>query len=202
MFERYTESARRVLFFARYEAGQLGDSTIEADHLLLGMTREAKGLVCEVFALSHVSLKGIRQEVEARARGKERPATSGEIPFSEQLSRALNFAAEEADRLRQSHIGTEHLLLGLLREGTSPAAATLTAQGLELEKVRQQILGMLNEPAGVIAGRATEAQGLVSRITHRVQELPEALRDADRCRQLIQQILRDLDALSRRLNSP
>src|SRR5687768_9907433 len=104
MFERYTESARRVLFFARYEASELGGSTIDADHILLGLTREAKGIVCEVFALSHVSLKNIRHEIEARARFGEKLSTSVEMAFSEASKHALSFAAEEADRLHHPYI--------------------------------------------------------------------------------------------------
>lgn len=201
MFERYTESARRVLFFARYEASALGGLSIEADHILLGLTREAKGLVCEVFALSHVSLKQIRQEVEGRAQSGNKVPTSVEIPFSEDAKRTLLFAAEEADRLAHPHIATEHLLLGLLHEGTSPAAKTLAAQGLRLERVREEII-RLNEPTGVTPTRFTEAHELVERIKERVQLLPDALLDADRCRELIQLILRDLDTLNRRLNLP
>ncbi|MGB2717491.1 MAG: Clp protease N-terminal domain-containing protein [Vicinamibacterales bacterium] len=201
MFERYTESARRVLFFARYEASALGGLSIEADHILLGLTREAKGLVCEVFALSHVSLKQIRQEVEGRAQSGNKVPTSVEIPFSEDAKRTLLFAAEEADRLAHPHIATEHLLLGLLHEGTSPAAKTLAAQGLQLERVREEII-RLNQPTGATPTRFTDARELVERIKERVQLLPDALLDADRCRELIQLILRDLDTLNRRLNLP
>lgn len=201
MFERYTESARRVLFFARYEASALGGLSIEADHILLGLTREAKGLVCEVFALSHVSLKQIRQEVEGRAQSGNKVPTSVEIPFSEDAKRTLLFAAEEADRLAHPHIATEHLLLGLLHEGTSPAAKTLAAQGLQLERVREEII-RLNQPTAATPTRFTDARELVERIKERVQLLPDALLDADRCRELIQLTLRDLDTLNRRLNLP
>lgn len=201
MFERYTESARRVLFFARYEASELGGLSIEADHILLGLTREAKGIVCEVFAVSHVSLKHIRQEVEARAKSAEKLSKSVELPFSEEAKRTLLFAAEEADRLAHPYVGTEHLLLGLLREGSSPAAATLARQGLRLEQVREEII-KLNEPTGAIPSRLTEAHELVERIKERVLALPDALRDVDRCRELIQLILHDLDAVNRRLNPP
>lgn len=198
MFERYTESARRVLFFARYEASELGGSAIEADHILLGLTREAKGIVCEVFALSHVSLKNIRHEIEARARSGSKIGPSVELPFSAESKRALSFAAEEADRLHHPYIGTEHLLLGLLREGTSPAATTLARQGLLVEAVREEILRM-TAPTGAMPSRLAESHQLVDRIKERVTVLPEALSDTDRCRELIQLILRDLDALDRRL---
>jgi ATP-dependent Clp protease ATP-binding subunit ClpC len=200
MFERYTESARRVLFFARYEACELGGLSIDSDHLLLGLTREAKGIVCEIFALSHVSLKAIRHEIEARVRSTHKLSTSAELPFSEPVKNALRFAAEEADRLQHRYIGTEHLLLGLLREGASPAAITLTGQGLQLEAVREQIL-RLTEPVAAHPMNLTEAHELIERIKRRVIELPDALSDTSRCRELIQQILYDLDTLNRRFNS-
>lgn len=200
MFERYTESARRVLFFARYEASALGGLSIEADHILLGLTREAKGIVCDVFALLHVSLKQIRQEVEGRAQSGNSVPTSGEIPFSEDAKRTLLFAAAEADRLAHPFIGTEHLLLALLHEGTS-TTKTLAAQGLRLEQVREEII-RLNEPTRATPSRFTEAHELVERIKERVHLLPDALLDAEGCRELIELILRDLDALNRRLNLP
>ena len=112
MFERYTERARRVLFFARYEASQLGSVSIETEHLLLGLIREGKGLTSRIFARSHLSLENIRKEIEGRTVFREKVSTSVEIPFSVETKRVLEFAAEEADRLLHNYIGTEHLLLG------------------------------------------------------------------------------------------
>ena len=99
MFERYTERARRVLFFARYEASQLGSMSIETEHLLLGLIREGKGLTSRIFARSHLSLENIRKEIEGRTVFREKVSTSVEIPFSAETKRVLQFAAEEADRL-------------------------------------------------------------------------------------------------------
>jgi len=82
MFERYTERARRVLFFARYEASQLGSISIETEHLLLGLIREGKGLTSRIFARSHLSLENIRKEIEGRTVFREKVSTSVEIPFS------------------------------------------------------------------------------------------------------------------------
>jgi hypothetical protein len=125
MFERYTERARRVLFFARYEASQLGSISIETEHLLLGLIREGKGLTSRIFARSHLSLENIRKEIEGRTVFREKVSTSVEIPFSAETKRVLQFAAEEADRLLHNYIGTEHLLLGILREERSVAASIL-----------------------------------------------------------------------------
>src|SRR6266536_1752709 len=135
MFERYTERARRVIFFARYEASQLGSNSIETEHLLLGLIREGKGLTSRIFARSHLSLENIRKEIEGRALFREKVSTSVEIPFSAETKRVLQFAAEEADRLLHNYIGTEHLLLGILREERSVAASILMEKGMRLNAV-------------------------------------------------------------------
>ena len=145
MFERYTERARRVLFFARYEATQLGSTLIETEHLLLGLIREGKGLTSRIFARSHLSLESIRKEIEGRTVFREKVSTSVEIPFSAETKRVLQFAAEEADRLLHTYIGTEHLLLGILREERSVAASILYEKGMRLSSVREDIVQLLNE---------------------------------------------------------
>ena len=145
MFERYTERARRVLFFARYEATQLGSTSIETEHLLLGLIREGKGLTSRIFARSHLSLDSIRKEIEGRTVFREKVSTSVEIPFSAETKRVLQFAAEEADRLLHTYIGTEHLLLGILREERSVAASILYEKGMRLASVREDIVQLLNE---------------------------------------------------------
>ena len=147
MFERYTERARRVLFFARYEASQLGGLTIETEHLLLGLIREGKGLTSRIFARSHLSLENIRKEIEGRTIFREKVSTSVEIPFSAETKRVLGFAADEANRLLHDYIGTEHLLLGLLREERSVAASILIEKGMRLHTVREDIVQLLNEVA-------------------------------------------------------
>ena len=145
MFERYTERARRVLFFARYEASQLGSISIETEHLLLGLIREGKGLTSRIFARSHLSLENIRKEIEGRTVFREKVSTSVEIPFSAETKSVLKFAAEEADRLLHNYIGTEHLLLGILREERSVAASILIEKGMRLNAVREDIVQLLNE---------------------------------------------------------
>src|SRR5918912_1306600 len=145
MFERYTERARRVLFFSRYEASQLGSISIETEHLLLGLIREGKGLTSRIFARSHLSLENIRKEIEGRTVFREKVSTSVEIPFSAEPKRVLQFAAEEADRLLHNYIGTEHLLLGILREERSVAATILMEKGMRLNTVREDIVQLLNE---------------------------------------------------------
>jgi ATP-dependent Clp protease ATP-binding subunit ClpC len=145
MFERYTERARRVLFFARYEASQLGSISIETEHLLLGLIREGKGLTSRIFARSHLSLESIRKEIEGRTVFREKVSTSVEIPFSAETKRVLQYAADEADRLLHNYIGTEHLLLGILREERSVAATILIEKGMRLQSVRDDIQQLLSE---------------------------------------------------------
>src|ERR1700722_7241111 len=145
MFERYTERARRVLFFARYEASQLGSVSIETEHLLLGLIREGKGLTSRIFARSHLSLENIRKEIEGRTVFREKVSTSVEIPFSAETKRVLQFAAEMADRRPATYMATEHLLLGILREERSVAASILMEKGMRLNTVREDIVQLLNE---------------------------------------------------------
>src|SRR5918996_1488675 len=155
MFERYTERARRVLFFARYEASQLGSISIETEHLLLGLIREGKGLTSRIFARSHLSLENIRKEIEGRTVFREKVSTSVEIPFSAETKRVLQFAAEEADRLLHNYIGTEHLLLGILREERSVAASILMEKGMRLNTVRDDIVQLLNEKTSLTRVKET-----------------------------------------------
>ncbi|MEE2793167.1 MAG: ATP-dependent Clp protease ATP-binding subunit [Acidobacteriota bacterium] len=145
MFERYTERARRVLFFARYEASQLGSISIESEHLLLGLIREGKGLTSRIFTRSRLSLEGIRKDIEGRTVFREKVSTSVEIPFSAETKRVLHSAAEEADRLLHDYVGTEHLLLGLLGEQRCVAASILVEKGMRLSTVREDIVQLVNE---------------------------------------------------------
>ncbi len=138
MFERYTEKARRVIFFARYEASQYGSPYIETEHLLLGLLREDKALANR-FLRSHGSIESIRKEIEARITVRERISTSVEVPLSQECKRILSFAAEEAERLGHKHVGTEHLLLGVLREEKSFGAEILLERGLRLSTVREEL---------------------------------------------------------------
>ena len=112
MFERYTERARRVLFFARYEASQLGSISIETEHLLLGLIREGKGLTSRIFARSHLRSRTSARRSRAAPSSARRSRRRSRSRFSAETKRVLQFAAEEADRLLHNYIGTEHLLLG------------------------------------------------------------------------------------------
>jgi ATP-dependent Clp protease ATP-binding subunit ClpC len=145
MFERYTEKARRVIFFARYEASQFGSPWIETEHLLLGLLREDREILKRVTP-SSVSPETIRQEIEAQTPVREKVSTSVDLPLSEACKRVLTYAAEEAERLAHKHIGTWHLLLGLLREEACLGAKILQGCGLRLEKLRAEAGGRENPP--------------------------------------------------------
>src|SRR6201990_2610243 len=138
MFERYTEKARRVIFFARYEASQFGSPYIETEHLLLGLLREDKALANR-FLRSHAAVESTRKQIEGQPTIGEKVATSVDLPLSHECKRVLAYGAEEAERLNHKHIGTEHLLLGLLREEKRFAAEILHERGLRLSQVREEI---------------------------------------------------------------
>jgi ATP-dependent Clp protease ATP-binding subunit ClpC len=155
MFERYTERARRVIFFARYEASQLGSSSIETEHLLLGLIREGKGLTSRLFSKSQLSMDSIRKEIEGRALYREKVSTSVDIPLSTESKRVLGYAAEEAERMLHNYIGTEHILLGLMREDACVAAGILQEKGMRLGSVREDIVQLLNEKANLGKSKET-----------------------------------------------
>jgi ATP-dependent Clp protease ATP-binding subunit ClpA len=138
MFERYTEKGRRVVFFARYEASQFGSPYIETEHLLLGLLREDKALTNR-FLRSYASVESIRRQIENHSTVREHISTSVDLPLSNECNRILASAAEEAGRLGHKHIGTEHLLLGLLREEKCFAAELLSELGLRLSAVREEV---------------------------------------------------------------
>lgn len=144
MFERFSEPARRVLFFARYEASQLGSVSLEPEHVLLGLIREGKGLTARLFADDAVALDGMRDDVLGRVPTGPAAPASAEIPFSPAAVRVLERAVEEADHLSHDHIGTEHLLLGLLRADGSAAAGVLHSRGLRLDRIRERIVERLS----------------------------------------------------------
>ena len=140
MFERFTEKARRVVFFARYEASNYGSHYIETEHLLLGLLREDHALVARFRFLGQTKVDSeIRTEIESRIERGEPFATSVEVPLSTDSKKVLNLAAKEAEQLGHRYIGTEHMLLGLLAVEGSLAAQILHARGLRLAEIRGEL---------------------------------------------------------------
>jgi ATP-dependent Clp protease ATP-binding subunit ClpC len=200
VFERYTEPARRVLFFARYEASQLGSLSIESDHLLLGLIREPKGIAARV--LNALPLERIRSDIEQRTVFREKVPTSVEIPFSAEVKRMLSLGAEEADRFPHSHIGPEHLLLGLLREKGSLAAETLAQHGVQLESARQKIVAIGQPPSSrADAPDRVALQERVDQIADLVQGLQQLASSDSEVSMRVDLLLADLRALKALLDS-
>jgi ATP-dependent Clp protease ATP-binding subunit ClpC len=139
MFERYTEKARRVIFFARFEASQFGSPYIDTEHLLLGLLREDKALAMRFLRAADEKIESIRKQIEQNTDIREKVSTSVDLPLSNESKRILAYAAEEAERLSHKHIGTEHLFLGMLREENCFAAALLRERGVRLSAVREEL---------------------------------------------------------------
>lgn len=135
MFERYTEKARRIIFFARYEASQFGSRTIEAEHLLLGLTREDRPLAIALLK-TEAAIDSIRQQIEAHVTKRAQISTSVDLPLSPECKRMLAYGAEEAERLNHRHITPAHLLIGILRESSSLAASMLRDRQVTIEIAR------------------------------------------------------------------
>src|SRR5580765_6004640 len=155
MFERYTEKARRVIFFARYEASQYGSPYIETEHLLLGLLREDRALLNQQAGASE---EAIRAEIEKQITRRTRISTSVEVPLSPDSAMALRFATEEAERLHQRHVGTEHLLAGLLRVEGSLAAKVLWAKGFAVGVIRERLVAAPRDAGAMrLAGPNREA---------------------------------------------
>jgi ATP-dependent Clp protease ATP-binding subunit ClpC len=138
MFERYTEKARRVIFFAHYEACQFGSPYIETEHLLLGLLREDKSLMRRLLPSIDAD-QAIRKEIQNNTLSREKTSASVDLPLSNESKRALAYGAEEAVRLDHKHIGSGHLLLGLLREEKCFAAELLHSRNVSLEKTREAV---------------------------------------------------------------
>jgi len=161
MFERYTEKARRTIFFGRYEASQFGSPYIESEHLLLGLLREDKSLAF-TFLRSHDTVESIRRQVEEQTVIREKVSTSVDLPLSNECKHILAYATEEADKLSHKFVGTGHLFLGVLREHDCFAAKLLGERGIALEMAREQIgsnpteqLGRSPKSPGLPAGYAS-----------------------------------------------
>src|SRR5260370_2961122 len=162
VFERYTEKARRVIFFARYEASQYGSPYIETEHLLVGLTREDEASANRVLR-EQGSIESIRKEIEGRITIRERISPSVEVPLSAECKRILNMAAEEAERLGHKHVGTEHLLLGILREEKCFGAEILMERGLRLSTLREELARTAGEKTAAARPKETSLLAEFSR---------------------------------------
>ena len=158
MFERFTEKAIKVIMLAQEEARRLGHNFVGTEQILLGLIGEGTGVAAKVLKSMSVNLKDARVEVE-KIIGRGSGFVAVEIPFTPRAKRVLELSLEEARQLGHNYIGTEHLLLGLIREGEGVAARVLENLGVDLAKVRTQVIRMLGETAEVGAGGGGGSKG-------------------------------------------
>jgi ATP-dependent Clp protease ATP-binding subunit ClpA len=150
MFERFTDRARRVMVLAQEEARMLNHDYIGTEHILLGLIHEGEGVAAKVLESLGISLTAVRQQVlEIIGPGQEAP--SGHIPFTPRAKKVLELTQREARALGHDYIGTEHILLGLIREGRGVAAQVLVKLGADLNRVRQQVIQLLHGSRGADA---------------------------------------------------
>ncbi|MFA5146182.1 MAG: ATP-dependent Clp protease ATP-binding subunit [Candidatus Omnitrophota bacterium] len=143
MFNRFTERARKVILLAKEEAKRFNHDYIGTEHILLGLVREGEGVAAAVLASFGLSSDKIRLEVEKLVQPGPSTVISGDIPFTPKAKKVIELAMEEARALGHNYIGTEHLLLGLIREGEGVASQVLMNSGLELDKVREEVMNLL-----------------------------------------------------------
>jgi ATP-dependent Clp protease ATP-binding subunit ClpC len=144
MFERFTDRARRVVVFAQDEARELDHNFIGTEHILLGLVREGQGVAAKALESLGISLETVRQRTEETI-GHGQHAPAGHIPFTPPAKKALELSLRESVQLGHHYIGTEHILLGLIRQGDGVAAQVLTALGADLDRVREQVVQLLAE---------------------------------------------------------
>jgi hypothetical protein len=181
MFERYTEKARRVIFFARYEASTYGSPEIDAEHLLLGLLREDMSLCCRW--LSRTNVETVRRQIDEFLPKLPSISTNIELPLSSAARRILKHAADEADRLANKHIGTEHLFLGLLDEEDCLGTQLLREGGADAATLRSQFADVVRERGGSshfesIPGREHRSVFAAPIEIHHVRRDAQQVRDA------------------------
>jgi len=144
MFERFTDRARRAVVYAQEEARMLEHDHIGTEHILLGLVREGEGVAVKALESLGISLETVRERVEETI-GRGQQAPSGHIPFTPRAKKALELSLAESRQLGHHYIGTEHVLLGLVRQGDGVAARVLAGLGADLDPVRQEVVRLLAE---------------------------------------------------------
>ena len=174
MFERFTDRARRVVVLAQEEARVLSHNYIGTEHILLGLIHEGEGVAARALESLGISLAAVRQQVE-QIIGQGQQAPSGHIPFTPRAKTVLELSLQEALQLGHFYIGTEHILLGLIREGEGVAAQVLVKLGADLNRVRQQVIQLVTgrdpEPARPVPPERT----LLFRVQARLEAMERRL---------------------------
>src|SRR5215813_1381628 len=148
MFDRFTDRARKVMNLAKSEAQRLNHEYIGTEHILLGLVQEGSGVAANVLRNMGIDLKRIRAEIEKLVKGSSTMVPMGNLPFTPRAKKVLELSLEEASQLGHNYIGTEHLLLGLIKENEGIAAKVLTNLGVKLEDVREEVLEFLGAEHG------------------------------------------------------
>ena len=211
MFERFTETARRTLFFARYEASELSGTAIEPEHILLGLLRADDGLTPHGFVAAELSYADAKETIRPTLAGRHQIPVSQEIPFSAPARRVLECAVREADGFGHRHVDAGHLLLGVLGENGSFAARMLDTHGMKVDDLRRHVatppVTVVPEqvpddgPNGAVLA-ADEAAGALTQLENLrllIQELGHGPPDVEVRRSLVDEIEHQLDALRRQL---
>ncbi|MEI8176220.1 MAG: Clp protease N-terminal domain-containing protein, partial [Candidatus Omnitrophota bacterium] len=161
MFNRFTERARKVILLAKEEAKRFNHDYIGTEHILLGLIREGEGVAAAVLENLGLDSEKIRVEVEKLVRSGPSTVISGDIPFTPKAKKVIELAMDEARNLGHNYIGTEHLLLGLIREGEGVASQVLVNLGLDLGKVREEVMQLLGSatPGYETGGKPAAAPG-------------------------------------------
>jgi ATP-dependent Clp protease ATP-binding subunit ClpC len=193
MFERFTGRARRVMDLADEEARLLHHTYVGTEHLLLGLIGEGGGVAAQALESLGISLEAVRQQVE-QVIGRGQQAVPGHIPLTPRAKKVLELARREAFQLGHNYIGTEHLLLGLIREGKGAAAQVLTGLGADLNRIRQQVIWLLHGSQGKqpVAGRPAWRRGRAGGRPHEL--VPEVL-------ERVESIDAQLSAIGQRLGA-
>ena len=157
MFERFTDRARRVVVLAQEEARMLNHNYIGTEHILLGLIHEGEGVASKALEGLDIRLEAVRERVQEII-GQGQQAPTGHIPFTPRAKKVLELSLREALQLGHNYIGTEHILLGLIREGEGVAAQVLVKLGADLSRVRQQVIQLLSGYQGP-TGRGDEPSG-------------------------------------------
>ncbi len=159
MFNRFTERARKIILLAKEEAKRFNHDYIFTEHILLGLVREGEGVAAIVVQKMGLSLQQIRLEIEKIVKPGSNTVISGDIPFTPKAKKAIELSGEEARSLGHNYIGTEHLLLGLIREGEGVASQVLLNMGVDLDKVRQEIIELLGSATPGFTGSTKHGLG-------------------------------------------
>ena len=168
MFERFTDQARRVVVLAQEEARMFNHNYMGTEHLLLGLIRQSEGVAAKALESLGISLDVVRQQVgEIIGHGQQEPP-SGHIPFTKRAKTALEMSLRESLLLGHNYVGTEHILLGLLREGDGVAAQVLVKLGADLNRVRQQVIQLLHGSGKQASLLPDDALARIDTLDHRL----------------------------------